>query len=242
MKQSKIATVNEAIICKYSGKKFITACQTALCILLQIALVAVYFLDSNGTLNLGIAAKINELVGGTVALAYVAVVVAGIVAGIVLGLVWGLLVNMFAVSSASKKEQKSYLDMSALRVQLDSQRTILCEGDAQIGKLKGRLYVTAGAVEYYAGSDNNFTNYFLIPLYEVKKVAGSGKKLTITTKMKKFTLKVAKYTGKTWKNAIKEAIKLASTAPKAKKVSKKDAKKAAKAAKKAAKAAKKAKK
>ncbi|MBQ7386965.1 MAG: hypothetical protein IJW03_02240, partial [Clostridia bacterium] len=206
MKKSKLATLNEAIVCKYSGKKYIAACQTVLCILLQVALVAVYYLDNAGTLTLGIASMINELVGGTVAIAYAAVVVAGAVAGIVLGLLWGALVNMFAVPATNKKEQKSYLDMSALRVQLDSQRTILCEGDAKVGELSGRLYVTAGAVEYYAGSANNFTNYFLVPLYDVKSVSASGSKLVVATKMKKFTLKVAKRTATTWKKAIKEAI------------------------------------
>jgi hypothetical protein len=241
MKKSKFATLNEAIVCKYSGKKYIASCMKVLCVLLAAALVAVYYLDNAGTLKLGVAKMVNDLVGGTVALAYAAVAVAGIVAGIVLSLVWSALVNMFAVPASNKKEQKSYLDMSALRVQLDSQRTILCEGDAKIGDLSGRLYVTAGAVEYYAGSANSFTNYFLIPLYDVKSVSASGSKLVIATKMKKFTLKVAKRTATTWKKAIKEAIKLAAApAPSNKKADKKAAKAAKKAEKKAAKKAKKA--
>ncbi len=239
MKKPTLATLNEAIVCKYSGKKYIAACQTVLCILLQVALVAVYYLDGHKIVDLGgIASTLSNTLNVSGILMYVILVVAGAVLGIVLGLLWGALVNIFAVSSANKKEQKSYLDMSALRVQLDSQRTILCEGDAKIGELTGRLYVTAGAVEYYAGSTNHFTNYFLIPLYDVKSVSASGKKLVISTKMKKFTLKVAYRTAKTWKKAINEAIKLASHS--AKKTSKKDAKKAAKAAKKAAQANKKA--
>ena len=231
MKQTKIAAMNEAIICKYSGKKFIAACQAALSILLAIALVAVYFLDNSGKISIGVAGIVNGFVEGP--LAYAVAAAAGIVGGIVLGLVWGLLVNMFAVPAATGKEQRSYLDMSALRVQLDNQRTILCEGDAQIGKLKGRLYVTAGAVEYYAGSENGFTNYFLIPLYEVKGISVSNKKVVISTRMKKFTLKVANYSGRTWKKAIKDAVKFASSAPYAIKASKKAAKKAIKAARRA---------
>ncbi len=245
MKKSTLATLNEAIVCKYSGKKYIAACQKVLCILLPIALVVLYVLDLAG-----IQATVNDMLADIVGdslpiaiVAYAALVIVGVVAGLLLGLIWGGLVNMFRVPSVNKKEQKSYLDMSALRVQLDSQRTILCEGDAKVGKLAGRLYVTAGAVEYYAGSDNNFTNYFLIPLYDVNSVSGSGKKLEIATKRKKFTLKVAPGTAKTWKKSIKEAIALASAPAPAKKTSKKDAKKAKKANKKAAKkAAKKAKK
>ena len=239
MKKSKFATLNEAIVCKYSGKKYLSSCMTVLSILLLAAAEAVYFADIAG-----LKATIDELLPVEGVLVYVALAVAGIVAGIVLGLIWGALVNMFRVPAANKKEQKSYLDMSALRVQLDSQRTILCEGDAKIGELSGRLYVTAGAVEYYAGSANSFTNYFLIPLYDVKSVKACGSKLVIATKMKKFTLKVAAKTAKIWKKAIKEAKKLAAApAPvagkKAAKADKKAAKKAAKADKKAAKKAKK---
>ena len=81
MKKSKFATLNEAIVCKYSGKKYIASCMKVLCVLLAAALVAVDYLDNSGTLSLGVASMVNGLVGGTVALAYAAVAVAGIVAG-----------------------------------------------------------------------------------------------------------------------------------------------------------------
>ena len=253
MKQSKNTAVQEAVVCKFSGKKYLGKCMAVLAVLLTIALAVVCLVAPDM-----IPAEVANIVPGLPLVVVGAV--AGLVAGLVLGLVWGLLANMFAVPAARKKEQKSYLDMSALRVQLNHQRTVLAEGNAKVGKLSGRLYVTAGAVEFYAGSENNFTNYFLIPLYEIQKVKGSGSKLVIVTKMKKFVLKVAKTSGKTWKKAIKDAIKLASTlatkgltkkevkkakkqakadAKKAKKAAKKDAKKAKKQAKKDAKAAKK---
>ena len=158
MKKSKFATLNEAIVCKYSGKKYLSSCMTVLSILLLAAAEAVYFADIAG-----LKATIDELLPVEGVLVYVALAVAGIVAGIVLGLIWGALVNMFRVPAANKKEQKSYLDMSALRVQLDSQRTILCEGNAKINKIKGRLYVTAGAIEYYAGSDTGYNGNVVLP-------------------------------------------------------------------------------
>ena len=229
----KHATVNEVVICKYSGKKYIAACQKVLSVLLAAGLAAAYFLvEQVASIVDGLALPV---VGGNAVLTAVALAVAGILGGIVVGLIWGLIVNLFRVPSKNKKEQKSYLDMSALRVQLDSQRTILCEGDAKINKIKGRLYVTAGAIEYYAGSENNFTNYFLVPLYEVKKVKTGSKKVVVVTKMKKFVLKVAPFTGKAWKKAVKEALVIAGSAPIASNASKKAAKKVAKKAKKAAK-------
>lgn len=202
MKKSKKAVYGEAVLCKFRGKKYYKGARVFFCLLLQIALVALYALAVEPVKGL-----IDGIASG--ALGYVVAIAAGIVGGIVVATVWSAIINLFAVPSSNRKEQKHYFEFAALRNQLDEQRTILAEGDARANKLRGRLYLTTAAVEYYADKKNNFVNYFLIPLYEVKKVKGKGKKLVIKTKMKTFKIKVARTSGKAWKQAIKKAVKAA---------------------------------
>ncbi len=207
MKKSKKAVYGEAVLCKFRGKRLYKKARVFFCLLLQVALVALYALGEK--INFTLVTETIDGFTSNVALAYVIAVVAGIVGGIVVATVWSAIINLFAVPSSNRKEQKHYLEFAALRNQLDEQRAILAEGDAKANKLRGRLYLTTAAVEFYADSKNNFVNYFLIPLYEVKKVKGHGKKLVIKTKMKKFSLKVARNSAKTWKKSIKAAVKAA---------------------------------
>lgn len=205
-KSKKKAVYGEAVLCKFRGKKLYKKARVFFCLLFTVALVALYAVGEKINFTL-VKELVEKLVTGVAG--YAVAAVAGIVAGLVVATVWSALINMFAVPASNKKEQKHYLEFAALRTQLDEQRAILAEGDAKANKLRGRLYLTTAAVEYYADKKHNFVNYFLIPLYEVKKVKGRGKKLVVKTKMKKFSLKVARNSAKTWKKAIKKAVKAA---------------------------------